>query len=122
MAKELTFGDDAREDLLNGVEVLANAVSATLGPKGRTVVIENSYGSPTVTKDGVSVAKQVELEDPVMNAGAQMVKEAASKTNDEAGDGTTTATVLAYTILKEGFKKIANGSNPIELKRGINYC
>tara|TARA_R110002050_G_scaffold6225_2_gene26184 strand:+ start:712 stop:2334 length:1623 start_codon:yes stop_codon:yes gene_type:complete len=120
MAKELTFGDEAREDLLNGVEVLANAVSATLGPKGRTVVIENSYGSPTVTKDGVSVAKQVELEDPVMNAGAQMVKEAASKTNDEAGDGTTTATVLAYTILKEGFKKIANGSNPIELKRGID--
>ena len=120
MAKELTFGDDAREDLLNGVEVLANAVSATLGPKGRTVVIENSYGSPTVTKDGVSVAKQVELEDPVMNAGAQMVKEAASKTNDEAGDGTTTATVLAHAILKEGFKKIANGANPIELKRGID--
>ena len=120
MAKELTFGDEAREDLLNGVEVLANAVSATLGPKGRTVVIENSYGSPTVTKDGVSVAKQVELEDPVMNAGAQMVKEAASKTNDEAGDGTTTATVLAHAILKEGFKKIANGANPIELKRGID--
>mgnify|MGYP003126423863 FL=1 len=120
MAKELTFGDDAREDLLNGVEVLANAVSATLGPKGRTVVIENSYGSPTVTKDGVSVAKQVELEDPVMNAGAQMVKEAASKTNDQAGDGTTTATVLAHAILNEGFKKIANGSNPIELKRGID--
>ena len=120
MAKELTFGDDAREDLLNGVEVLANAVSATLGPKGRTVVIENSYGSPTVTKDGVSVAKQVELEDPVMNAGAQMVKEAASKTNDEAGDGTTTSTVLAHAILKEGYKKIANGANPIELKRGID--
>ena len=120
MAKELTFGDDAREDLLNGVEVLANAVSATLGPKGRTVVIENSYGSPTVTKDGVTVAKEIELEDPVMNAGAQMVKEAASKTNDQAGDGTTTATVLAYTILKEGFKKISNGANPIELKRGID--
>ena len=120
MAKELTFGDDAREDLLNGVEVLANAVSATLGPKGRTVVIENSYGSPTVTKDGVTVAKEIELEDPVMNAGAQMVKEAASKTNEQAGDGTTTATVLAYTILKEGFKKISNGANPIELKRGID--
>ena len=122
MAKELTFGDDAREDLLNGVEALANAVSATLGPKGRTVVIENSYGSPTVTKDGVSVAKQIELEDPVMNAGAQMVKEAASKTNDEAGDGTTTATVLAHAILNEGFKKIANGANPIELKRGIDIA
>ena len=120
MAKELTFGDDAREDLLNGVEHLANAVSATLGPKGRTVVIENSYGAPTITKDGVSVAKQIELEDPVMNAGAQMVKEAASKTNDQAGDGTTTATVLAHTILHEGFKKIANGANPIELKRGID--
>ena len=120
MAKELTFGDDAREDLLNGVEILANAVSATLGPKGRTVVIENSYGSPTVTKDGVTVAKEIELEDPVMNAGAQMVKEAASKTNDQAGDGTSTATVLAYTILKEGFKKISNGANPIELKRGID--
>ena len=120
MAKELTFGDDAREDLLSGVEHLANAVSATLGPKGRTVVIENSYGAPTITKDGVSVAKQIELEDPVMNAGAQMVKEAASKTNDQAGDGTTTATVLAHTILHEGFKKIANGANPIELKRGID--
>ena len=122
MAKELTFGDDAREDLLSGVEHLANAVSATLGPKGRTVVIENSYGSPTITKDGVSVAKEIELEDPVMNAGAQMVKEAASKTNDQAGDGTTTATVLAHAILNEGFRKIANGSNPIELKRGIDIA
>jgi len=122
MAKELTFGDDAREDLLNGVEELANAVSATLGPKGRTVVLENKFGAPTITKDGVSVAKEIELEDPVMNAGAQMVKEAASKTNDEAGDGTTTATVLAYTILKEGFRKINNGANPIEVKRGIDIA
>ena len=120
MAKKLKFGEDARLELLNGVEQLAKAVTATLGPKGRTVVLEKSFGSPHVTKDGVSVAKEIELEDPTQNAGAQMVKEAASKTNDEAGDGTTTATVLAYTILKEGFKKIANGANPIELKRGID--
>jgi len=120
MSKKLNFGADARSEMLKGVKQLADAVSATLGPKGRTVVLEKEYGSPVVTKDGVSVAKEISLEDPVQNAGAQMVKEAASKTNDEAGDGTTTATVLAYAILKEGFKKIANGANPIELKRGID--
>jgi len=120
MAKKLNFGGSARTELLRGVEQLANAVSSTLGPKGRTVVLEKDHGSPVVTKDGVTVAKEVELEDPIENAGAQMVKEAASKTNDEAGDGTTTATVLAHTILKEGYKKIANGANPIELKRGID--
>tara|TARA_R100001594_G_scaffold139198_1_gene183383 strand:+ start:1945 stop:3540 length:1596 start_codon:yes stop_codon:yes gene_type:complete len=120
MAKELKFGENARTELLNGVEQLANAVSATLGPKGRTVVLQNKFGAPTITKDGVSVAKEIELEDALENAGAQMVKEAASKTNDMAGDGTTTATVLAHAILKEGYKKIANGANPIELKRGID--
>ena len=120
MAKKLIFGHDARISLLSGVEQLTAAVSATLGPKGRTVVLEGQYGTPQTTKDGVTVARAIELEDPIENMGAQMVKEAASKTNDEAGDGTTTATVLAYTILKEGFKKIANGANPIELKRGID--
>tara|TARA_R100000005_G_C4985223_1_gene193734 strand:- start:306 stop:1910 length:1605 start_codon:yes stop_codon:yes gene_type:complete len=120
MAKKLVFGHDARVELMNGVEQLSNAVKSTLGPKGRTVVIEKSFGSPIVTKDGVTVAKEIELEDSMENAGAQMVKEAASKTNDEAGDGTTTATVLAHAILKEGFKKIANEANPIELKRGID--
>ena len=120
MAKKLIFGHEARVELLNGVEQLTNAVKSTLGPKGRTVVIEKSFGGPSVTKDGVTVAKVIELEDPIQNAGAQMVKEAASKTNDEAGDGTSTATVLAHAILKEGFKKIANGANPIELKRGID--
>ena len=122
MAKKLNFGGSARTELLRGVEQLANAVSATLGPKGRTVVLQNKFGAPTITKDGVSVAKEIELEDPVENAGAQMVKEAASKTNDLAGDGTTTATVLAHAILKEGYKKIANGANPIELKRGIDIA
>ncbi len=120
MAKKIVFGEDARVELLNGVEQLANAVKSTLGPKGRTVVIEKQTGSPSITKDGVSVAREIELEDPFENAGAQMVKEAAAKTNDEAGDGTTTATVLAHSILKEGFKKIANGANPIEIKRGID--
>ena len=122
MAKKLNFGGSARTELLRGVEQLANAVSATLGPKGRTVVLQNKFGAPTITKDGVSVAKEIELEDPIENAGAQMVKEAASKTNDLAGDGTTTATVLAHAILKEGYKKIANGANPIELKRGIDIA
>ena len=120
MAKKLIFGHDARLELMKGVEQLSDAVKSTLGPKGRTVVIEKPYGGPSITKDGVSVAKEIELEDPIQNAGAQMVKEAASKTNDEAGDGTTTATVIAHAILEEGFKKIANGANPIELKRGID--
>jgi chaperonin GroEL len=120
MAKKLLFGEDSRSGLMSGVEQLARAVKSTLGPKGRTVVLQKSFGAPIITKDGVSVAKEIELEDPVENAGAQMVKEAAQKTNDLAGDGTTTATVLAHAILKEGFKKIANGANPIELKRGID--
>ncbi len=120
MAKKLLFGEEARNGLMSGVEQLAEAVRSTLGPKGRTVVLQKSFGGPTITKDGVSVAKEIELEDPVENSGAQMVKEAAQKTNDLAGDGTTTATVLAHAILKEGFKKIANGANPIELKRGID--
>ena len=120
MSKKLIFGEEARVGLLSGVTQLADAVSSTLGPKGRTVVIEKSFGGPSITKDGVTVAKAIDLEDPVENAGAQMVKEAASKTNDEAGDGTSTATVLAHAILKEGFKKIAHGANPIELKRGID--
>ncbi len=120
MAKKLLFGEDSRNGLMAGVEQLASAVKSTLGPKGRTVVLQKSFGAPIITKDGVSVAKEIELEDPVENAGAQMVMEAAQKTNDLAGDGTTTATVLAHAILKEGFKKIANGANPIELKRGID--
>jgi len=120
MAKKLIFGADARLELMKGVEQLSDAVKSTLGPKGRTVVIEKAFGGPHITKDGVTVAKEIELEDPIQNAGAQMVKEAASKTNDEAGDGTTTSTVLAHAILKEGYKKIANGANPIELKRGID--
>lgn len=122
MAKKLLFGDEARNGLMSGVEQLAKAVKSTLGPKGRTVVLEKSFGGPMITKDGVSVAKEIELEDPIENSGAQMVKEAAQKTNDIAGDGTTTATVLAHAILKEGFKKIANGANPIELKRGIDIA
>ena len=122
MAKKLLFGDEARDGLMSGVEQLASAVKSTLGPKGRTVVLEKSFGGPMITKDGVSVAKEIELEDPIENSGAQMVKEAAQKTNDLAGDGTTTATVLAHAILKEGFKKIANGANPIELKRGIDIA
>jgi chaperonin GroEL len=122
MAKKLLFGEEARNGLMSGVEQLAEAVKSTLGPKGRTVVLEKSFGGPMITKDGVSVAKEIELEDPIENSGAQMVKEAAQKTNDLAGDGTTTATVLAHAILKEGFKKIANGANPIELKRGIDIA
>ena len=122
MAKKLLFGEEARNGLMSGVEQLAEAVRSTLGPKGRTVVLQKSFGGPIITKDGVSVAKEIELEDPVENSGAQMVKEAAQKTNDLAGDGTTTATVLAHAILKEGFKKIANGANPIELKRGIDIA
>jgi len=122
MAKKLLFGEEARNGLMSGVEQLAEAVKSTLGPKGRTVVLQKSFGGPVITKDGVSVAKEIELEDPIENSGAQMVKEAAQKTNDLAGDGTTTATVLAHAILKEGFKKIANGANPIELKRGIDIA
>ena len=119
-AKEVKFDVDAREKMLRGVDVLANAVKVTLGPKGRNVVIEKSFGAPRITKDGVSVAKEVELEDKFENMGAQMVREVASKTNDEAGDGTTTATVLAQSIVREGAKAVAAGMNPMDLKRGID--
>ncbi len=119
-AKEIRFGDDARHKMIAGVNVLANAVKVTLGPKGRNVVIDKSFGAPTVTKDGVSVAKEIELDDKFENMGAQMVKEVASQTSDVAGDGTTTATVLAQAILREGLKSVAAGMNPMDLKRGID--
>jgi chaperonin GroEL len=120
MAKEVRFSDDARHRMAAGVNILANAVKQTLGPKGRNVVLEKSFGAPTVTKDGVSVAKEIELEDKFENMGAQMVKEVASKTSDVAGDGTTTATVLAQAIVREGLKSVAAGVNPMDLKRGID--
>ncbi len=119
-AKDVKFGDDARVRMVRGVNILANAVKVTLGPKGRNVVLEKSYGAPTITKDGVSVAKEIELEDRFENMGAQMVKEVASQTSDIAGDGTTTATVLAQAILREGMKAVASGMNPMDLKRGID--
>jgi chaperonin GroEL len=119
-AKEVRFSDDARARMLRGVNILANAVKATLGPKGRNAVLEKSFGAPTVTKDGVSVAKEIELKDKFENMGAQMVKEVASNTSDEAGDGTTTATVLAQAIVREGMKAVAAGANPMDLKRGID--
>ena len=119
-AKDVKFGDDARIEMLEGVNVLANAVKVTLGPKGRNVVLDKAFGSPTVTKDGVSVAKEIELKDKFQNMGAQMVKTVASQTSDEAGDGTTTATVLAQAILQEGLKSVAAGMNPMDLKRGID--
>ncbi|MFY8131073.1 MAG: chaperonin GroEL, partial [Burkholderiaceae bacterium] len=119
-AKQVLFGDAARSKIVEGVNVLANAVKVTLGPKGRNVVLERSFGAPTVTKDGVSVAKEIELKDKFQNMGAQMVKEVASKTRDNAGDGTTTATVLAQAIVTEGFKYVAAGLNPMDLKRGID--
>ncbi len=120
MAKDIKFDIEARDGLKRGVDALANAVKVTLGPKGRNVVISKSFGGPTITKDGVSVAKEIELEDELENMGAQMVKEVASKTNDVAGDGTTTATVLAQSIVKEGLKNVAAGANPLDLKRGID--
>ena len=120
MAKEILYDQEARDALLKGVNVLADAVKVTLGPKGRNVILEKSFGSPTVTKDGVTVAKEIELEDKFENMGAQMVKEVASKTSDVAGDGTTTATVLAQAIYREGAKLVAAGHNPMELKRGID--
>ncbi|WP_298609051.1 chaperonin GroEL [uncultured Thiothrix sp.] len=119
-AKDVRFGDDARSRMVKGVNVLANAVKVTLGPKGRNVVLEKSFGAPTVTKDGVSVAKEIELEDKFENMGAQLVKEVASKTSDAAGDGTTTATVLAQAIVREGMKSVTAGMNPMDLKRGID--
>ncbi len=121
-AKDVKFDTDARNKMLNGVNILANAVKVTLGPKGRNVVLDKSFGAPRITKDGVSVAKEIELEDKFENMGAQMVKEVASRTNDEAGDGTTTATVLAQAIVREGMKSVAAGMNPMDLKRGIDMA
>jgi chaperonin GroEL len=121
-AKEVKFAQDARERLLSGVDILANAVRVTLGPKGRNVVLEKSFGAPRITKDGVTVAKEIELEDRFENMGAQMVREVASKTSDTAGDGTTTATVLAHAIVREGAKSVAAGSNPMDLKRGVDLA
>ncbi|MBT5874805.1 MAG: chaperonin GroEL, partial [Candidatus Latescibacteria bacterium] len=119
MAKQLIFSDEARRQILDGVQQLAKAVKVTLGPKGRNVVLDKKFGSPTVTKDGVSVAKEIELQDPYENMGAQMVKEVASKTSDVAGDGTTTATILAEAIYREGLKSVTAGHNPMAIKRGI---
>src|SRR5512138_2500309 len=119
MAKHIAFGEESRSSLLRGVNRLADAVKVTLGPKGRNVVLEKKFGGPTITKDGVTVAKEIELKDPVENAGAQMVREVASKTSDIAGDGTTTATILAQAIFREGVKAVASGANPMAIKRGI---
>src|SRR6476619_423823 len=119
-AQEVKFNSDAREKMLKGVDILADAVKVTLGAKGRNVVIEKSFGAPRITKDGVTVAKEIELDDKFENMGAQMLREVASKTNDTAGDGTTTATVLARAIVREGGKSVAAGMNPMDLKRGID--
>ena len=121
-AKDVKFSTDARERMLRGVDILANAVKVTLGPKGRNVVLDKSYGAPRVTKDGVTVAKDIELKDKFENMGAQMVREVASRTSDIAGDGTTTATVLAQAIVREGMKSVAAGMNPMDLKRGIDLA
>ena len=121
-AKEVKFGAEARTKMLEGVDILANAVKVTLGPKGRNVVLEKSFGAPRITKDGVTVAKDIELKDKFQNMGAQMVREVASKANDVAGDGTTTATVLAQCIAQEGAKAVASGMNPMDLKRGIDMA
>src|ERR1700681_1025784 len=121
-AKDVRFGENVRNKMINGVNVLADAVKITLGPKGRNVVLERSFGAPTITKDGVSVAKEIELKDRFENMGAQMVKEVASKTSDVTGDGTTTATVLAQAIVREGMKYVASGMNPMDLKRGIDQA
>ena len=122
MAKIINYNTDAREALKKGVDQLANAVKVTLGPKGRNVVIEKKFGAPQITKDGVTVAKEIELENNLENMGAQMVKEVASKTNDAAGDGTTTATVLAQAIITGGLKNVAAGANPMDLKRGMDLA
>src|SRR6201747_1716307 len=121
-AKHVRFSDDARDRMLHGVDILNNAVKVTLGPKGRNVILDKSYGAPRITKDGVTVAKEIELDDKFENMGAQMVREVASKTNDFAGDGTTTATVLAQAIVREGAKSVAAGMNPMDLKRGIEIA
>src|SRR5207344_2966381 len=120
MAKQITYGDESRQAILRGVNRLADAVKVTLGPKGRNVVIDKKFGSPTITKDGVTVAKEIELKDPLENMGAQMVREVASKTSDVAGDGTTTATVLDQAIYREGAKNVTAGANPMAIKRGID--
>src|SRR3970282_886834 len=119
MAKQIIHGEESRQAILRGVNVLADAVKVTLGPKGRNVVLEKKFGSPTITKDGVTVAKEIELKDALENMGAQMLREVASKTSDVAGDGTTTATVLAQSIFREGAKNVAAGANPMAIKRGI---
>src|ERR671936_1933345 len=119
MAKQIVYGEQSRQAVLRGVNQLADAVKVTLGPKGRNVVLDKKFGSPTITKDGVSVAKEIDLKDPVENLGARMAREVASKTSDIAGDGTTTATVLAQAIIREGSKNVAAGANPMGLKRGI---
>src|SRR5215217_2974947 len=119
MAKQITYGEHSRQAILRGVNQLADAVKVTLGPKGRNVVLDKKFGSPLITKDGVTVAKEIDLKDPLENMGAQMVREVASKTSDTAGDGTTTATVLAQAIFREGVKTVAAGANPMEIKRGI---
>src|SRR6201982_1970830 len=119
-AKQLQFDENARHTLLRGVEKLAKAVKATLGPSGRNVILDKKFGSPTIPKDGVTVAKEIELEDPYENMGAQLVREVASKTSDVAGDGTTTATILAQAIFREGVKNVTAGANPMDLKRGID--
>src|SRR6266542_3060465 len=121
-AKDVRFSGEARERMLRGIDLLANAVRVTLGPKGRNVVIDKSYGAPRTTKDGVTVAKEIELEDKFENMGAQMVREVASKTSDMAGDGTTTATVLAHAIVREGAKAVAAGANPMDLRRGVELA
>src|SRR5919197_275878 len=121
-AKDVKFSAEARDRMLRGVDILANAVRVTLGPKGRNVVLDKSFGAPRITKDGVTVAKEIELEDKFENMGAQMVREVAQKTNDLAGDGTTTATVLAHAIVREGAKSVAAGMNPMDLKRGVDMA
>src|SRR5579863_9869028 len=121
-AKDVKFARDAREGITRGVDILANAVRVTLGPKGRNVILDKSYGAPRITKDGLTVAKEIELKDKFENMGAQMVREVASKTSDNAGDGTTTATVLTASIMKEGLKLVAAGLNPMDLKRGIDIA
>src|SRR5689334_12384462 len=121
-AKDIRLGTDARERMLHGIDILTNAVRVTLGPKGRNVVLDKSYGAPRITKDGVTVAKEIELEDQFENMGAQMVREVASRSSDQAGDGTTTATVLAHAIVREGAKAVAAGMNPMDLKRGVDLA
>src|ERR687889_1926425 len=121
-AKEVRFHSDARERMIRGVDILADAVKVTLGPKGRNVVLDKSFGAPRITKDGVTVAKEIELSDKFENMGAQMVKEVASKTSTEAGDGTTTATILAHAMVREGIRAVAAGMNPMDLKRGIDIA